>query len=88
MTEDVMDSPVIGELCLRIMERVDAKYGDEAVVRDVALIVEIDGRDATFIEVACSDDRPRNQRSLLEAGLDWIDDRLEVLIELERDDDD
>lgn len=67
----------LGEMCARQMERAEERFGEEVVLRDFALIVELDypGSSATFFDVVCSDDRPRNQLAFLEEAIAAVDAR-------------
>lgn len=74
-----MDMMMLGQLTADLMEQTDEAFDDkdDAAVRTVMLLVEIDTAETTYFRVVCNDDRPWFQLAYLEEHrqklLDLID---------------
>lgn len=68
-----IDTGPLGILCAKVMDEVASEFGEDATVRTIALVVEVDRADSTWMLVRSTDDRLWVQRALLDEGIAFID---------------
>lgn len=68
-----MDTSMLGILAANAMEQVSDMYGDEAMVRTAAIVMEVDVGDDSHFLVISSEDRFWVQRALLKEGIETLD---------------
>lgn len=71
-----MDAGALGTFTAQTMEHIEDRFGDEATLRIVAIVAEVDVGDATEILVTSDDDRPWVQLAFLQEGVNSLEARL------------
>jgi hypothetical protein len=76
-----MDAGSLGMFTAAVMEQIEERFGDEAVLRTVAVVAEVDTGPATEILVTCDDDRPWMQIAFLHEAVDSLEARLAAMLD-------
>lgn len=80
-----IESTPVGSLAMRFMELLGETYDEDATVRTVAIVAEVDTPDSSEVLVVCDDDRRWVQLAFLE----WAVETLDVMaVHVDRGDDD
>lgn len=78
-----MDTSLVGQMTAQLMESLaDRHDNDEATLRTVLIVCEVDYPDSTTLQISASDDRPWVQQAFVEEVATYMERRRE---ELERD---
>jgi hypothetical protein len=61
-----MDTTPLGLYVTQVMEQVGADFDDDAVFRNIMIVLDVDTQDETVTVVSCDDDRPWVQLAFIE----------------------
>jgi hypothetical protein len=75
----MMETAALGTFVARIMEQIEDQFDDDAKIRTVAVVVEVDTGDATCFRIACDDDRPWVQMEFLGQARDALADQFDSI---------
>ena len=74
----MMETAALGTFVAQLMEQIENQFDDDAQIRTVAVVVEVDTGDATHFRVACDDDRPWVQMEFLGQARDTLESQVEA----------
>jgi hypothetical protein len=76
-----MDTTPLGLFVTKVMEQVGESFDDDAEIRTVGVLVEVDTGDATHIMATCDDDRPWVQIEFLHQAIYSLESRFGMVSE-------
>jgi hypothetical protein len=69
----MMDTKPLLEFAMRLSEALEESFGDDAILRDVAFVCDIEDGDDTVVFPFCTDPRRWVGRALLDEGITTLD---------------